>query len=76
MKQGRATHSGMGSTKTEPVSRAVPAAYPGRMGVMQGNHADTGTIRVQSIPMYEGRGLQAPMAACTIHKAGSQGKNR
>lgn len=77
MKQGRATHSGMGSTKTEPISRAVPPAYPARLGIMQGNHAtDGGTIRIQQIPMYAGRGLKAPMVGCTIHKAGSQGKNR
>ena len=42
MKQGRATHSGSGSTKVEPRSHAVPAAYPSRLGVMQGNHAMEG----------------------------------
>jgi len=76
MKQGRASHSGMGSTKTEPVSRAVPPAAPAHMGIMRGNHADTGTIRLQSIPMYEGRGLKAPMAGSTTHKAGSQGTHK
>lgn len=76
MKQGRATHSGMGSTKTETISHAVPPAYPAGLGVMKGNHADTGTVRVKEIPMYEGRGLQAPMVGCTVHRAGSQGKNR
>lgn len=72
MKQGRATHSGMGSTKTEPRSHAVPAAYPAGLGVMKGNHAECGTVRVTHVPMYEGRGLQAPMKGVTIHKKGSQ----
>lgn len=76
MRQGRATVSRMGSTKTEPVSHAVPPAYPAGLGIMQGNHADTGMVNVRQIPMYEGRGLKAPMAATTIHRAGSQGKNR
>lgn len=71
--QGRATTSRMGSTKTEPVSRAVSPAYPARLGTMQGNHAtDKGTVRVQHIPMYEGRGLKAPMAGVTVHPKGSQ----
>ena len=72
MKQGRATHSGSGSTKSEPVSHAVPAAYPARLGVMQGNHADTGKVHVTKVPMYEGRGLAAPSCKTTIHPKGSQ----
>lgn len=73
MRQGKATSSTMGSTKVEPVSKAVPPAYAAGIGVKQGNHAmDKGTVRVKHIPMYEGRGLSAPMAACTIHKKGSQ----
>ncbi len=77
MKQGKATHSGMGSTKVEPQSHVVPAAYPARLGLMQGNHATDGrNINVQKIPMYEGRGLQAPMAGVTTHKAGSQGTHK
>ena len=72
MKQGRAQHTGMASTKVEPSSRAVPAAYPARLGEMQGNHSDRGTTRVQKIPMYEGRGLKAPMKSVTVHRKGSQ----
>ena len=73
MKQGRATTSSGGSTKVEPRSHAVPAAYPGRLGVMQGNHStDKGTINVQRIPMYEGRGLAAPAMKCTTYPKGSQ----
>lgn len=75
MKQGRATHSGSGSTKVEPHSRAVSPSHVSEMGSMQGNHTmEEGTIRVRSAPMYEGRGLEAPMAGTTIHKSGSQGK--
>ena len=72
MKQGQANHSGMGSTKVEPKSRAVPPAYPARLGTMRGNHSDTGKHRVQKIPMYEGRGLKAPMKGVTVHPKGSQ----
>ena len=72
MKQGRASTSVVGSTKVEPNSKAVPPAFPARMGVMQGNHSDTGKHRVQKIPMYEGRGLKAPMKGVTVHPKGSQ----
>lgn len=77
MKQGKATTSKMGSTKTEPRSHAVPPAYAAGIGVKQGNHAADGghTIRHTSVPMYEGRGLQAPMTNVTSHKSGSQGKH-
>jgi hypothetical protein len=73
MTQGRATTSKMGSTKVEPQTRVVPPAYAGRIGLQQGNHAtDAGTINVQHIPMYEGRGLSAPTAKCTSYPKGSQ----
>lgn len=72
MKQGRASHSSTGATKVEPDSRAVPPAYPARLGTMQGNHADTGTVRVNKVPIYEGRGIEAPMKKVTVHPKGSQ----
>lgn len=72
MKQGRATTSMMGSTKTEPRSHAVNPAYPAALGNMRGNHADTGTVRVNKIPMYEGRGLEAPSRKVTTYPKGSQ----
>lgn len=78
MRQGRATHSGMGSTKVEPKSHAVPPAYPAGIGEMKGNHA-TGQprpVNVTKVPMYEGRGLEAPMVGVTTHKAGSQGTHK
>lgn len=76
MKQGRATHSGMGSTKSEPISHVVPPAYAGRIGLMQGNHAESGIVHVQHVPMYEGRALEAPTCHTTVHHCGSQGKHK
>jgi len=75
MKQGRADHSGMGSTKIEPRSTAVNPHYPGQLGEHMGNHADRGdTPRTGAVPMTEGRGLKAPMIGSTTHHSGSQGK--
>jgi len=78
MKQGRASHSGMGSTKIEPRSHAVNPSGAGNLGIMRGNHASDGNgdMPFKSIPLYEGRGLQAPMVGQTNHKAGSQGKHK
>ena len=76
MKQGNATTSRVGSTKTEPKSHGVPPAYASRLGAMQGNHVmDKGTIRTQNVPMYSGRGVTAPTVSSTSHKSGSQGKH-
>lgn len=72
MKQGQAQTSRMGSTKVEPKSHAVSPAYAAGLGVMKGNHADCGTVNVTKVPMYEGRGLEAPMVSTTIHRKGSQ----
>lgn len=76
MRQGRATHSGMGSTKTEPRSHTVPPAYPASLGNMVGNHADAGMVTVQKVPMYTGSGPHAPSGSTTIHRGGSQGKHK
>lgn len=67
MKQGQAKTSMIGSTKTEPISRAVNPAYVAELGIDES--------RVKSIPMYEGRGLKAPMVSETSHKCGSQGRH-
>lgn len=72
MKQGRASSSSMGSTKVEPKSRAVPPAYPASLGIKVGNHSEEGTARVRKIPMYEGRGLKAPMVGVKTYPKGSQ----
>lgn len=66
MKQGRATTSIVGSTKQEPISHAVDPGAVSEIGIQQ-----YGT----SLPLYEGRGLQAPMVGETSHKSGSQGKH-
>jgi len=66
MKQGRATRDMSESSKTEPVSRGVNPAYTAELGIKQ--------VRTNSVPMYEGRGLKAPMVSQATHKAGSQGK--
>ena len=74
MKQGRATHSGSGSTKIEPISHAISPAAVSQIGIMKGNHASDGghTVHVKPTPMMEGRGLKAPMTGVTVHKSGSQ----
>jgi len=76
MMQGRASSSKMGSTKVEPRSHAVSPAAVADMGISKGNHAETGDMPFTSRPVYIGRGLSAPMAACTIHHCGSQGKHK
>ena len=68
MKQGQAQSSTAGSTKSEPVSHAVSPAAVSEIGVHQ--------VRHTSLPLYEGRGLQAPMAGSESHPCGSQGKHK
>jgi hypothetical protein len=78
MKQGRATHSSMGSTKVEPNSRGVSPCSVAQIGIMQGNHVSDGEPQNQpyhSKPLYEGRGLKAPMVGETSHRSGSQGRH-
>ncbi len=67
MKQGtgRSTDS---AQKREPVSHAVSPAAASEIGVQ--------VIRHTSLPLYEGRGLEAPMQGTTIHHCGSQGKHK
>ena len=66
MKQGRATRDVSESSKTEPVSRGVNKSFVSDIGSQ--------VLRSTSVPMYEGRGLKAPMKSIATHKAGSQGK--
>lgn len=68
MKQGMAQSSKMGSTKVEPKSMAVNPVAVADIGIQQ--------VRTRSVPMYEGRGLEAPMVGTTIHECGSQGKHK
>ena len=69
MKQGRATTSVLGSTKQEPISHAVCPAGAAQIGLAEGRYAAIS-------PLYEGRGLEAPMAGEEVHHCGSQGKHR
>lgn len=68
MKQGQAQSSHSGSTKTEPRSHAVNPAAVAEIGIHE--------ARATSLPLYEGRGLEAPMRSTTIHHCGSQGKHK
>jgi ABC-type phosphate transport system substrate-binding protein len=56
----------MGSTKVEPVSKAVSEEYVSQLGLQYVNY--------NGVPMYEGRGLKAPMVSQTTSNKGSQGK--
>jgi hypothetical protein len=67
MKQGQASHSGTSSTKVEPKSKAVNPEAVADIGLQK--------VRYKSTPMYEGRGLKAPMVGTSSHKCGSQGKH-
>lgn len=66
MKEGKAQQSSMGGVKREPIAHAVNPAAVSEIGNAQ--------VRGNSMPLYEGRGLEAPMQSCTTHKTGSQGK--
>jgi len=67
MKQGTANNAQSGQ-KREPIPHAVCPAAVADIGIQQ--------IRGSSLPLYEGRGLEAPMVGTTIHESGSQGKHK
>lgn len=69
MKQGQATTSSSGSTKTEPKSQAINPGAVSRIGI------EPGPLTTPK-PLYEGRGLEAPMVKETIYHTGSQGKHK
>lgn len=74
MKQGRATRDVSAGTKVEPKSRVIDPEFPGLLGVARGTHStDQGDLPLKKVPMYEGRGLKAPMVSQKTHKGGSQG---
>lgn len=66
--QGRATTSIVGSTKVEPMSRAVNPAAVAEIGIDES--------RTTSLPLYQGRGLEAPMVGTTVYEHGSQGRTK
>lgn len=67
MKQGTANNTDSGR-KREPIAHAVSEAAVSEIGVHQ--------VRTTSLPLYSGRGLEAPMQGTTIHHCGSQGKHK
>ena len=67
MKQGTANNTNSGQ-KREPIAHAVSPAAVSEIGIQQ--------VRNTSIPLYKGRGLEAPMQGTTIHHCGSQGKHK
>lgn len=68
MKQGRASSSSIGSTKREPISKPVNISAVANIGNM------VGTRRAAAVPLYSGRGVEAPKSSSTTHRGGSQGK--
>lgn len=66
MKQGKASSSGSGAQKREPISHAVNPGAVSQIG------AHVGRARAVE-PLYKGRGVEAPAPkAMTVHKSGSQ----
>lgn len=67
--QGRADSNRDAGAKREPIAHAVSVVKVADIGI-QHHHT------VDSRPLYEGRGLEAPMQGSTIHHCGSQGKHK
>lgn len=67
MKQGQASHSGMASTKVEPMPKAISPEAVANLGLQH--------VYYKKVPMYEGRGLKAPMTGEEQHPCGSQGRH-
>lgn len=67
MKQGSASSSSSGSTKTEPMSKAISPGAVSRIG-------NAVSVDTRPEPIVMGQGLKAPMAGQSSHKSGSQGK--
>jgi hypothetical protein len=66
MKQGRATSNKSAGTQPTPVSRGVNVEHAASIGLKH--------IRTVNLPMYEGRGIEAPMQHEESYESGSQGK--
>ena len=65
MKQGRPSRDVSESYKTEPASKAVSPRGVSAIGLQY--------VNCKEIPVYEGRGLQAPMKSVKTSNKGSQG---
>ena len=57
----------MASTKTEPIPHKVNVTTVADIGLQQRYAKGNGPM-----PLYEGRGLKAPMVGTTVYKKGSQ----
>ena len=68
MKQGQAISNKSAGTKVEPKSHAVSVDAVANTGVI--------LVKGGNVPLYKGRGLQAPMVGTTQHPCGSQGKHK
>lgn len=67
MKQGSG-NSTASAQKREPIAHAVSPGAVSEIGIHQ--------VRSASVPLYQGRGLEAPMQGTTSHPTGSQGKHK
>ena len=67
MKQGTGNSTQSGQ-KREPIAHKVNVAAVSEIGIHQ--------VRGTSLPLYEGRGLEAPMQGISNHPQGSQGKHK
>ena len=68
MKQGRAGRDVSESSKREPIAHKVNIGAVTDMGATEVRSGSGG------VPLYAGRGLEAPMNSIATHKGGSQGK--
>jgi hypothetical protein len=66
MKQGTGK-SVMGGQKVEPKSQGINPEYAAEIGRQ--------TVHTRPVPMYDGRGIEAPKATSSTHKCGSQGRH-
>ena len=69
MKQGRASSSGPGEQKREPISKAVNPAGVAQLGEHVGTRRAVETL-------YQGHGYKAPSSGSQVHHCGSQGKHK
>ena len=66
------------SEKREPIPYAVNPAAVAQLGIAMGNHV-TGNGQIlpgASVPLYRGRGLEAPMVSSETSNCGSQGRHK
>lgn len=67
MKQGKAS-STTSAPMTQPISHKINIDAVSQLG----NHVGANPARA----ITSGPGVQAPVAACTVHHSGSQGKHK